>query len=53
MALNNGKAQQVTLKVTAKDGTVFKDQLSGRKAIVQNGEISFKLGENQAVMMVS
>ena len=53
VALNNGKAQQVTLKVTAKDGTVFKDQLSGRKAIVQNGEISFELGENQAVMMVS
>ena len=53
VALNNGKAQQVTLKVAAADGTVLKDQLTGIKATVKNGEISFRLGENQAVMMVN
>ncbi len=53
VALNNGKAQLVTLKVAAADGTVLKDQLAGIKATVKNGEISFRLGENQAVMMVN
>ena len=53
VALNNGKAQQVTFKVAAPEGTVLKDQLSGLQATVKKGELSFRLGENQAVMLVS
>ena len=52
VALNNGKAATVTIPVTAKDGTVFKDQISGKKFIAKNGGISIVLSENQALMLL-
>ena len=52
VALNNGKAQQVTIPVKAADGTVLKDQLSGAKATVQGGKITLSIGQNQAMMLV-
>jgi cyclomaltodextrinase len=52
VALNNGKAQAVTLKVNAADGKVLTDALTGTKATVQNGQITLNLGENQAMMLV-
>ena len=53
VALNNGKAQQVTIPVKAADGTVLKDQISGAKATVQGGKIIISIGQNQALMMVN
>jgi len=52
VALNNGKAATVTIPVTAKDGTVFKDQLNGQKATVENNQLTLTLDEHQAMMML-
>ena len=52
VALNRGKAQQVTLPVSAADGTVFTDELTGTKATVSGGQLTLALGENQGMMLV-
>ena len=52
VALNSGKAATVTIPVEAKDGTVFKDQLSGKKATVKNNQLTLTLDEHQALMML-
>ena len=53
VALNNGKAQKVTLKVAGAADKNFIDQLTGKKVTANNGEITLTIGENQAMMLVS
>ena len=52
VALNRGKAQQVTLPVSAADGTIFTDELTGTKATANGGQLTLALGENQGMMLV-
>lgn len=52
VALNRGKAQQVVLPVSAADGTVFTDELTGTKATVSGGQLTLALGKNQGMMLV-
>lgn len=52
VALNRGKAQSVALPVSAADGTVFTDELTGTKATVSGGQLTLALGENQGMMLV-
>lgn len=52
VALNRGKAQQVTLPVSAADGTTFTDELTGTKATANGGQLTLALGENQGMMLV-
>ena len=53
VALNNGKAQKVTLKVAGAANKTFTDQLTGKKVTANNGELTLTIGENQAMMLVS
>ena len=53
VALNTGKAQKVTLKVAGAADKIFIDQLTGKKIIANNGELTLTIGENQAMMLVS
>ena len=53
VALNNDKAADFSFKVEAKDGTTFKDQLTGKTYTVQNGELALNLGDHQAVMLLN
>ena len=52
VALNNGKAEEVTLTVKIANGTVLKDQLSGKSFTVTDGTLTLPMGENQAMMLV-
>ena len=52
VALNRGKAQQVTLLVSAADGAIFTDELTSTKATANGGQLTLALGENQGMMLV-
>lgn len=54
VALNRGAAAQ-TVTVPAAgfaDGTSFQDQLTGREAVVKDGQLTLNLGANQGMMLV-
>ena len=53
VAMNNDKAGDFAFPVNAKDGTTFKDQLTGKTYTVQNGELALNLAEHQAVMLLN
>ena len=52
VALNNGKAEEVSLTVKIANGTVLKDQISGKSFTVTDGTLTLPMGENQAMMLV-
>ena len=52
VALNNGKAEEVMLTVKIANGTVLKDQISGKSFTVTDGTLTLPMGENQAMMLV-
>ena len=52
VALNRGKAAVTALPVSFADGTVFKDQISGKSFTVKDGTLTLPLGENQAMMLL-
>ena len=53
VALNNGKAEEVTLTVKIANGTVLKDQISGKSFTVTDGTLTLPMGENQAMMLIN
>ena len=52
VALNRGKAAVTAFPVSFADGTVFKDQISGKSFTVKDGTLTLPLGENQAMMLL-
>lgn len=52
VVLNRGKAAVTALPVSAPDGTVFKDQLSGKSFTVKAGILTLPLGDTQAMMLL-